>query len=68
MSFKMLAENDSCENRPNDICSCDGACSGYGTRSNCPPLIVLATMAVSQVAFAHACIVKLLGTCDLVVA
>jgi hypothetical protein len=30
-------------------CTCNGPCSGYATRSNCPPLIVLAIAAVSQI-------------------
>lgn len=29
---------------------CTGSCSGYDTRSNCPPLIVLAVAAVQTVA------------------
>jgi hypothetical protein len=27
--------------------SCNGICSGYGTRQDCPPLIVLAVLASS---------------------
>lgn len=34
-------------------CKCDGACTGYATRSECPPLIVLAVLAVSQAAVTH---------------
>ncbi len=29
-------------------CACSGACTGYSTRSNCPPLIVLAIAAISS--------------------
>jgi predicted metal-binding protein len=28
---------------------CSGPCSGYGTRCNCPPLIVLAVAATQQI-------------------
>ena len=34
-------------------CSCKGKCTGYATRSNCPPLIVLAALAVTQTAVMH---------------
>ena len=29
-------------------CGCDGACPGYGTRQNCPPLIVIAVAATAK--------------------
>lgn len=29
-------------------CACNGSCSGYATRSDCPPLIVLAVAALAQ--------------------
>jgi predicted metal-binding protein len=35
-------------------CACSGPCTGYATRSNCPPLIVLAVAAVAQAATASA--------------
>lgn len=28
-------------------CSCNGTCPGYGTRRDCPPLIVLAIAALT---------------------
>jgi len=33
---------------PQKNCSCSGACTGYATQSNCPPLIVMAVAAVAQ--------------------
>lgn len=33
---------------PHDPCVCVGPCAGYDTRSNCPPLIVLAVLAQSE--------------------
>jgi hypothetical protein len=30
---------------PHEPCVCVGPCTGYDTRSNCPPLIVLAVLA-----------------------
>lgn len=32
---------------PNSNRPCTGKCEGYGTSSNCPPLIVLAVLATS---------------------
>lgn len=29
-------------------CACAGQCTGYGTRSDCPPLIVLAVALVAK--------------------
>ena len=29
-------------------CDCKGACSGYGTRKDCPPLIVIAVALKQQ--------------------
>ena len=29
-------------------CSCEGCCTGYATQENCPPLIVLAVLAVLE--------------------
>ena len=29
-------------------CTCKGPCTGYQTKSNCPPLIVIATLALSE--------------------
>ncbi len=29
-------------------CTCNGRCTGYDTKSNCPPLIVIATLALSE--------------------
>ena len=34
---------------PNSNQPCAGKCAGYGTRSNCPPLIVLAVLATLPV-------------------
>ena len=34
-------------------CRCEGKCTGYATRSDCPPLIVLAVVAVTQTAVMH---------------
>lgn len=34
----------------NKRCDCVGPCSGYGTCSNCPPLIVLAVLVAPEVA------------------
>jgi predicted metal-binding protein len=31
-------------------CVCTGACTGYATSSDCPPLIVLAVAAAAQAA------------------
>lgn len=31
-------------------CACEGRCTGYSTRSDCPPLIVLAVAAASAMA------------------
>jgi len=33
---------------PHEPCICVGPCTGYDTRSNCPPLIVLAVLAQSE--------------------
>jgi hypothetical protein len=33
---------------PHEPCVCVGPCAGYDTRSNCPPLIVLAVLAQSE--------------------
>jgi len=63
MPFKMLKTKVNRENSRGEICECDGSCPGYGTRSNCPPLIVLATMAVSQAAHAGAGLRNLLSAC-----
>jgi hypothetical protein len=32
---------------PQKPCTCQGACTGYKTQSTCPPLIVLAVLAVA---------------------
>lgn len=34
-----------------NIKSCAGSCSGYGTRTQCPPLIVIAVLSSSEAAF-----------------
>jgi len=34
----------------NETCNCKQPCSGYGSRINCPPLIVIAVLAVSHAA------------------
>lgn len=36
-----------------EACKCGGVCTGYATQSECPPLIVLAVLAVSQAALTH---------------
>jgi predicted metal-binding protein len=33
---------------PNTNRPCAGKCDGYGTHSNCPPLIVLAVIAIAN--------------------
>jgi hypothetical protein len=33
---------------PHEACVCVGPCTGYDTRSNCPPLIVLTVLAQSE--------------------
>ena len=45
----MPAELDQVMNCPN-LKPCAGPCSGYGTRCNCPPLIVLAVAATQNIA------------------
>jgi hypothetical protein len=40
---------------PNSNQPCMGKCSGYGTSSNCPPLIVLAVLATCAYEAAEAC-------------
>jgi predicted metal-binding protein len=37
----------------NEHCNCVGPCTGYSTRSNCPPLIVLAVLVSEAANFAH---------------
>ena len=39
-----------CEARRQDAatCSCTESCSGYASRDNCPPLIVLAVLALQD--------------------
>lgn len=32
----------------NAQCKCVGPCTGYGTHSDCPPLIVLAVLVVNE--------------------
>ena len=51
MSF---ASNPPVACRSNEQCNCVGPCTGYSTRSNCPPLIVLAVIAVSNPASSDA--------------
>jgi hypothetical protein len=63
MPFKMFETKVNRENSRGEICECDGSCPGYGTRGNCPPLIVLATIAMSQAAHAGAGLRNLLGAC-----
>jgi hypothetical protein len=41
-----LANSDESRER-SESCACKGACTGYATRSNCPPLIVLAIAALA---------------------
>ena len=36
---------------PTQTCSCTSTCTGYRTRSECPPLIVLAVREVSAALF-----------------
>ncbi len=48
------APNPPVAGRSNGQCSCVGPCTGYSTRSNCPPLIVLAVIAVSDAASSDA--------------
>ncbi len=60
MPFKMFSETAAVQDRADGVCVCNGMCPGYGTRSNCPPLIVLAVLAVSQAALSHG-VVKLLS-------
>jgi hypothetical protein len=60
--FKVLqpsACSEACSNCPNAIADCrtsDGrlACTGYGTMSACPPLIVLAVIDCARLALASA--------------
>lgn len=40
---------------PNSNQPCMGKCSGYGTSSNCPPLIVLAVLATHAFEAVEAC-------------
>jgi len=35
---------------PNEKCNCTEPCKGYGSRVDCPPLIVIAAMVVANVA------------------
>ncbi len=32
--------------QPNEKCNCKERCNGYGTRVDCPPLIVIAALAM----------------------
>ncbi len=45
-----------CPNAPSRRLACDGhsACSGYGTKTNCPPLIVLASLEWARLTLAAA--------------
>lgn len=62
MSFKVLQPSPcakACSNCPNALHrlrACDGhsACPGYGTRTNCPPLIVFAILECARLALAAA--------------
>lgn len=54
--MRMLAESQLCPDS-HQPCQqkCQGKCAGYGTTSNCPPLIVLAVLATSPVVFNAGC-------------
>ncbi len=59
MPFSVLQPSPcakACSNCPNALRNrlCDGrsVCSGYGTRANCPPLIVLAVLECALLALA----------------
>ena len=43
-----LANHPHVERELHEKCSCTGSCSGYGTRENCPPLIVVAVLALAH--------------------
>jgi predicted metal-binding protein len=47
MSFVPAPQVADCSN---EHCNCLGPCTGYRTRSNCPPLIVLAVLVVNETA------------------
>jgi hypothetical protein len=36
---------------PNKTCDCKERCNGYGTRVDCPPLIVIAALAMDHIHF-----------------
>ncbi len=40
---------------PNEKCNCKQPCSGYGSRSDCPPLIVIAALTVTHAPVAGVC-------------
>jgi hypothetical protein len=42
-------------------CRCEGACTGYDSRSDCPPLIVIAVMAVAQAVMTHCNLPSMMG-------
>jgi predicted metal-binding protein len=61
MLIKAFAKSSRSAESASEVCKCNGTCPGYGTRSNCPPLIIIAAMAMSQAALLHANLVKFIG-------
>jgi hypothetical protein len=46
---EVLAGKQACSAAQAKIsCNCAGCCTGYATQENCPPLIVLALLAVQE--------------------
>jgi hypothetical protein len=49
MSFKEIPpQSGQPSTMPPHLCNGHCACSGYGTRANCPPLIILATSLIED--------------------